>query len=86
MAFVVNANLFLISKISKLGCGITYVRLKSSHEFVVFFFRGHVIGSNNHINSVPMLKNLISHLWSLTLRTCNGLALAQSSDFVRKVP
>jgi hypothetical protein len=67
-----------------LGCDITYIRLKSSHEFVVFFFCGHVIGSNDHIDSVPMLKNLISHLWSLALRTCNELVLAQLSDFVQK--
>src|SRR5450756_2653082 len=71
MTLVVDANLSCIQKNPK-SKGFTveaYIRLQLLHELVVFPLRCHVIRSNNDIDLVRMLQNMLSHSWSLLLST-----------------
>jgi hypothetical protein len=72
MALVINTDLFPFSMVFEHGYKITYVRLQSLQKLVVFLLRRHIICSNNDIDCIGIIENVLGHFSSLTLKTCQN--------------
>jgi hypothetical protein len=74
MTLIIDADLDQSVLVFELVIGQAYIRLQLSQKLVIFFFGSHIVCSDNDIDRVSILKNLVSHFSTLLLGACISLA------------